>query len=69
MKFPYTTNTVLKAIGVAYVAVTVIGFLASGDMLLGIIHINEADRWLHLVLAAAILGSGFIFPNQKQLQE
>ena len=48
----------LLAIGALYVVVTVAGFLTEGNMLLGLVHINEADRWLHAGLAAAILGAG-----------
>lgn len=51
----------VKSIGVAYFAVAILGFFTSGDMLLGIVHINEADRWLHLGLAIAILAAGFVF--------
>ena len=50
-------STVL-GIGVAYVVVAIAGFFTTGDMLLGMIHINEADRWLHAGLAAAILAGG-----------
>ncbi len=56
---------ILKIVGVAYVAVTILGFLTSGNMMLGMIHINEADRWLHLGLAIAILGAGFL-PAKSQ---
>lgn len=52
---------VVISIGVAYMAVAILGFFTTGDMLLGIVHINEADRWLHLGLAIAILLAGFIF--------
>ena len=58
-------DLVLKAVGAAYVLVTIIGALTSGNMLLGFIHINDADRWLHAGLAAAILGAGFLFPNPR----
>lgn len=61
VKFPGKESRILIAVGVAYVAVTALGFLSSGNMLLGLVHINEADRWLHLGLAIAILGSGFAF--------
>jgi len=54
----------LQVIGVAYVAVTVLGFLTTGDHLLGLIHINEADRWLHAGLAAVILGAGLAIPDE-----
>ena len=47
----------LKSITTAYFGVAVLGFLTSGNMLLGIVHINEADRWLHLGLAVAMLAA------------
>jgi len=50
----------LLSIGGAYVLVTVAGFLTTGDTLLGFIHINYADRWLHAGLSVAILGAGFL---------
>ena len=54
------SRATILGIGIAYVAVAVIGFFTSGNMLLGMIHINEADRWLHAGLAAAILAGGYI---------
>ena len=54
----------LRVIGVLYVAVTALGFATSSDMLLGLIHINEADRWLHLGLAVAILAAGFAIRDE-----
>lgn len=50
----------LLGIGLAYVVVAIVGFITPGDMLLGMIHINEADRWLHAGLAVAILGAGML---------
>ncbi len=64
-KYPGYESRVLKIVGFAYVAVTVLGFLTSGNTMLGIIHINEADRWLHLGLAIVILASGYIFSNKR----
>ena len=49
----------LQAIGLAYVGVTILGFLTPGDMLLGIVHINTADKFLHLFLAVPITAAGF----------
>ena len=60
IKYKGYEGRVLKIVGAAYVAVTIVGFLTSGNMMLGIVHINEADRWLHLGLAIAILGAGFL---------
>ena len=58
-------DILFKAIGSAYVAVTILGFLTSGNMLLGVIHINQADKWLHLALALGILGLGYVLPNRR----
>lgn len=45
----------LKSITGAYFGVALLGFFTEGTMLLGIVHINEADRWLHLGLAVAMV--------------
>ena len=50
----------ILAIGIAYVAVTALGFVTTGDTLLGLVHINLADRWLHALLAIAILGAWWV---------
>jgi hypothetical protein len=34
-------------------------------MLLGLVHINQADRWLHLGLAVVILATGLTLPNRR----
>ena len=54
------SRATILGIGIGYITVAVLGFIATGDMLLGMIHINEADRWLHAGLAVAILAGGFI---------
>jgi hypothetical protein len=33
-------------------------------MLLGLVHINPADNWLHVALAVVILGAGFLLPDE-----
>lgn len=53
----------LKIVGVVYVAVTILGFLSDDNLLLGLVRLNEPDKWLHLGLAVVILGSGFLLPN------
>jgi len=65
IKYKGYEGIMLKSVGVAYVAVTILGFLTSGNMMLGMVHINEADRWLHLGLAIVILGAGFLPANSK----
>lgn len=54
----------LKGFGFVYLGVTALGFITLGSAaeahLLGIIHINMADNFLHLVLAIAIITMGFV---------
>ena len=50
----------ILGIGIAYVAVTALGFVTTGDTLLGLVHINLADRWLHAFLAVAILSAWWV---------
>ena len=53
----------LQSVGIAYVGVTILGFLIKGHLLLGLVHINEADKWLHSGLALVILAAGFGLPK------
>ncbi|MCX7089651.1 MAG: DUF4383 domain-containing protein [Methylococcales bacterium] len=46
--------------GYFYGLVALLGFFWPGDMLLGFIHINEPDRWLHLGLAIVIVAAGVL---------
>ena len=48
----------LKIIGVIYAIVAILGFF-SGDSFFGIMVNNDADKWLHVVLAVVILAAGF----------
>lgn len=48
----------MKIFGVVYLLVAVLGFLMVGSgegMLLGLVAINGADNWLHLVLGVVLL--------------
>jgi len=56
------SSLALKIVGVVYALVAVCGFFMVMDgMMLGV-TINEADKWLHVGLAAAILAAGFLLP-------
>jgi len=48
-------DVTLKTVTAVYFGVALLGLITSGNMLLGLVHINEADRWLHLGLAIAML--------------
>ena len=45
----------LQSLSVAGIALAALGFVAKNDLILGAIRINEADKWLHAVLAVVIV--------------
>lgn len=57
----------LLLVGVVYAAVAVLGFLRPEDpfLLNGIIAMNQADRYLHVLLAAVLLLAGLVFSNHN----
>jgi hypothetical protein len=63
----FGSSMALKVIGIVYAIVAVLGFfLVSADgMLLGL-AMNEADKWLHVVLAIVILAAGFGLPDDSR---
>jgi hypothetical protein len=59
------SSMMLKIVGVVYGLVAVCGFFMVMDgMMLGV-AINDADKWLHVVLAIAILAAGFMLPDDR----
>lgn len=65
VKFSGTEDAAIKIIGAIYLTVAIVGFFTLSDMLLGVVHINDADRWLHLVLAVVILAAGYVLEDSK----
>lgn len=57
-----------QVFGVVYAVVTVVGFVQK-DTVLGLIHVNLADNFLHLVIAAAALALGFGVKNHVAARE
>lgn len=55
----------LKIVGIVYGAVAVLGLIVGPGMLLGLIHINAADNYLHVVLSIVIIVAGFMLPDDK----
>ena len=60
---PGKERVTIQAVSAAYVGVAILGLLTNGDWLLGVVRINEADRWLHVGLALAILTAAFTIPR------
>lgn len=69
LKFPGEEKRFVLYSGYFYALVAVLGFVWPGDMLLGFIHINEPDRWLHVGLALAIIFSGLLCSPQQAKQQ
>ncbi len=65
------SRTYLQGVGVIYLLLTVLGFvpgLYAGDhLLLGLVHINLADNFLHLMLGGAAAFFGFAPQYREQL--
>ena len=57
-----TALTYLLVSGVAYVALFLLGILGAMDWL----PADDTDDWLHLVLAAALLGGWFVSKNEDE---
>ncbi len=55
-------RTFSLVLGVVYLLVTVLGFIQGSGNLLGIVAINTADNFLHLVLAIVFLALGLMKP-------
>ncbi|MES3031497.1 MAG: DUF4383 domain-containing protein [Patescibacteria group bacterium] len=59
LKSPAKSAVALKIFGIIYLVLAIIGFF-SGSTLLGLVAINSADNWLHLVLGIVITALGFM---------
>lgn len=49
----------LIIVGGIYLVLAVLGYIAMNDMFLGLVRLNMADHYLHLVLGLATIASGF----------
>jgi hypothetical protein len=58
-------SLMLKIVGVVYAIVAILGLVMGGNMLLGLVAVNHADHWLHVLLAVVILAAGFLLPDDK----
>lgn len=69
MSAPAKSASWLKIFGVVYLLLVVLGFLLipSGGMLLGLVTMNTADHFLHLVLGIVLLAAGFMSSNSSSM--
>jgi hypothetical protein len=65
--YSFGASLALKIVGIVYAIVAILGFFLVGEdgMMLGLIMVNEADKWLHVALAIVILIAGFALPDDK----
>lgn len=66
MMAPANAAMTLTVGGVVYAVLAVLGFLlVPGEgLLLGLVHTNTADHWLHTALAVVLLGAGYMAKNE-----
>ncbi len=58
----------LQSLSIVGVALAILGFVAKSDLLLGLVHVNEADKWLHAGLAIVIVAAAFGIPKPQASQ-
>lgn len=64
------SRVAFQVFGVVYALVTVLGFIAGdGGSVLGLIPVNTADNFLHLLLAVAFLYLGFGTPERRAVTD
>lgn len=57
----------LIVFGLVYALITIIGLFT--ENVLGFLHVNTADNWLHLILAVGLLGAGFGLSDEAPAQK
>jgi preprotein translocase subunit Sss1 len=55
----------LKVVALVYLLVAILGFIMGPGKLLGLVEVNSADNWLHLVLALVLFGSSMAGGNDS----
>lgn len=53
-------NMALKLFGVIYLLLAIYGFFVGSGRLLGLVQVNPADNWLHLVLGILLVWFGMM---------
>ncbi|WP_442753409.1 DUF4383 domain-containing protein [Methylocystis sp. JAN1] len=57
----------LRVFGVIYAIVTILGFISVDSLNSMGMMTNNADNWLHLILAIALLWAGFAMPAEERV--
>ena len=59
----------LLLVGVIYAVIAVLGFVMPEEMMLGMIQMNQNDRYLHVGLAVVLLAAGLFLPAGQRTAE
>ncbi len=66
------SRMLMRGFGIVYFLIGVLGLVllggATSTMLLGVVHINQLDNFLHLALGASIAAAGFLLPDSLPSQ-
>ncbi|WP_457796945.1 DUF4383 domain-containing protein [Methylocystis sp. S23] len=57
----------LRVFGVIYAILTILGFISLDSLSSMGMASNQADNWLHLLLAGALLWAGFAMPAEERV--
>jgi hypothetical protein len=60
--------TTIRVLAIVCALVALVGFIAPPEPLFGVMAMNLADRWLHLVLALVLLLVGFLAPMEERFR-
>lgn len=63
---PAKSKAALALFGIVYLLVTIVGFMSSSGSILGLLAINGADNYLHLVFAVALLWGAYAKNDSSQ---
>ena len=58
----------LQSLSIAGIALALLGFVTKNGLILGLIHVNEADKWLHAVLAVVIVAAAVAVSRTQNRQ-
>ncbi|MEK7612565.1 MAG: DUF4383 domain-containing protein [Patescibacteria group bacterium] len=67
--WPHSSSFCLKIFGTVYAILAILGFVANGDLLLGLIDNSVANSILHTLLGIVFLWAGFMNADRSMRME
>ena len=50
----------IAAVAAGYAVIAIVGLVSTDDMLFGVLQLNQADRYLHVAVAAAFIAAAYL---------